>query len=352
MSMKSNPTKGPQAGFSLVELLVAMVITLIVSGAIYGLIASGEAAFRRDPEITDRQQNVRVAMSVIQSDLTLAGAGLMGTSQIFTGGLTDFSGINNPKPAGETAPYGDALEIWSINGTCPSVPIKTAAPLAFITPPALPPSCYTDTSYVLINYENPNNLNNQQSKTAIMSGLQTGVPKLETNNPMVQLTVAADLPCFGGAAACSPAGSDNTFPGSINLLNVVRYEVAADPTDGVPSLFRSLTGGMDAAGTYAAPPAAAGNWQIVARGIANLQVTYLPAGPPPAPAVDAWPTDPGVVSPDPNTIVREVRVRLTGRTVNVSHGQSTEQLTAQLTSVTAPRAALFQMNQANANLWN
>ena len=48
-----------QRGFSLVELMVAMTVTLIVSGAIYGLLTSGSSAFRREPEVADRQQNIR-----------------------------------------------------------------------------------------------------------------------------------------------------------------------------------------------------------------------------------------------------------------------------------------------------
>src|SRR5207245_4605165 len=62
----------PQAterGFSLLELLVAMVVTLIVTGAIYGLLASGQTAFRREPLLTERQQNIRAAMEMMQADV-------------------------------------------------------------------------------------------------------------------------------------------------------------------------------------------------------------------------------------------------------------------------------------------
>ena len=37
-----------EAGFSMVELLVAMVITLMISGAIFGLLTGGQNAFRRE----------------------------------------------------------------------------------------------------------------------------------------------------------------------------------------------------------------------------------------------------------------------------------------------------------------
>jgi len=63
-------------GFSLVELMVAMTVTLIVSGAMYGRLTSGSNAFRREPEIADRQQNIRAAMDLIARDVFSAGAAL------------------------------------------------------------------------------------------------------------------------------------------------------------------------------------------------------------------------------------------------------------------------------------
>ena len=54
-------TRSSQSGFSLVELLVAMLVTLVVSGAVFALMTAGQGAFRREPELTERQQNIRVA---------------------------------------------------------------------------------------------------------------------------------------------------------------------------------------------------------------------------------------------------------------------------------------------------
>jgi prepilin-type N-terminal cleavage/methylation domain-containing protein len=74
-----------QSGFSLIELTVAMVVTLIVTGAIYGLLAGGQSAFRREPELSDRQQNIRVAMDVIMKDIASAGAGHPGGAGLHRG---------------------------------------------------------------------------------------------------------------------------------------------------------------------------------------------------------------------------------------------------------------------------
>ena len=73
-----------ERGFSLVELIVAMTVTLIVSSAIYGLLASGGNAFRREPEVADRQQNIRAAMDLVARDVFGAGAAMPTFAQVFT----------------------------------------------------------------------------------------------------------------------------------------------------------------------------------------------------------------------------------------------------------------------------
>ena len=93
--MSNNPS---ESGFSLVELLVAMLITLIISGAVYGLLASGGSAFRREPELSERQQNIRSAMDMIVRDLSAAGLGASRFAQI----LTD--GSSTPPPPAPRAP--------------------------------------------------------------------------------------------------------------------------------------------------------------------------------------------------------------------------------------------------------
>ena len=45
-----------ESGFSLTELLVAMLVTMVVSGAIFTLLSAGQGAFRRQPELTEPRQ--------------------------------------------------------------------------------------------------------------------------------------------------------------------------------------------------------------------------------------------------------------------------------------------------------
>ncbi|MGH9463171.1 MAG: PilW family protein [Vicinamibacteria bacterium] len=64
------------AGFSLVEVLISMLITLIVMSAVFGLLSRGQATFQREPEIADMQQTARSALDMVSRDALQAGAGL------------------------------------------------------------------------------------------------------------------------------------------------------------------------------------------------------------------------------------------------------------------------------------
>lgn len=84
-----------ESGFSLVELMVAMVVTMIVSASIYGLLTGGQEAFRKEPALSDRQANIRGAMDMIVNDVSGAGAGMPRFAQVFAPGLDAAAGGPN-----------------------------------------------------------------------------------------------------------------------------------------------------------------------------------------------------------------------------------------------------------------
>jgi prepilin-type N-terminal cleavage/methylation domain-containing protein len=63
-------------GFTLVELLVAMAITLVVAAATLSLIGPAHEAFQVQPETADLHQRIRVGIDALQRDLLMAGAGM------------------------------------------------------------------------------------------------------------------------------------------------------------------------------------------------------------------------------------------------------------------------------------
>lgn len=66
----------PDAGFTVVEILIATAIMLAVTGAIFGVIRPAQATFHAQPEISDMHQRLRVAVDAMAKDLVMAGAGL------------------------------------------------------------------------------------------------------------------------------------------------------------------------------------------------------------------------------------------------------------------------------------
>lgn len=69
-------------GFSLVELLVAMAITLVVAATTLSLLGPAHDAFQVQPETADLQQRVRVGIDALQRDVLMAGAGMYAAGDV------------------------------------------------------------------------------------------------------------------------------------------------------------------------------------------------------------------------------------------------------------------------------
>jgi hypothetical protein len=67
--------RSPLAGFTLVEVLLAALITLTVAGVVFRFLAPAHRAFQSQPEQSDLQQRLRVSVDTLTRDLVMAGAG-------------------------------------------------------------------------------------------------------------------------------------------------------------------------------------------------------------------------------------------------------------------------------------
>jgi prepilin-type N-terminal cleavage/methylation domain-containing protein len=325
-----------ERGFSLVELMVAMVVTMIIAGAIYGMMAVGQNAMRREPELVDRQDNIRMAMNLIERDL--AGAGMaQGTwQQVFSQNLDGASSVVGPGGALLTgglstnghfngsaaqAAKPDFLEFVAHSGTCPDVavdcsgngnsPCTNGSNLNLKAPL---PACYGTDALVYVVWSSgggkwgvAHNATNASGGSVNFPAGQKPNPCTATNPPMI---------CSGGGADFSTnppqAPPFEGQPQWIMSMALIRYEVATD-ADGTPCLFRSDVGGHGAlgSGNYAAPPS--GTWQLVARGIEDMQVVYTTLDNNAQPVYANTP--PTVLENDYTTVVRDVRITLGARTL-------------------------------------
>lgn len=326
-----------QQGFTLLELMVSMVITLVISGAMYGLIASSQGAFNREPALSDRQQQIRIAMSRITDDLLKAGQGLGSLVQSF-GQNKNGVGPLGVRSLTDTALGGgnsDYLEIRGKTDDCPQVRVDPANPRNGANYNSIDtwPDCYPEPGWVLAWFpdgnakwgwgHNQHGLNN--AKFNFPPGQQP---------PGSQMVGVANLSCsldLAVVASCPAANQNEAI--YFGQMDMIFYQIAND-TDGTPSLFRSSNGGMDqTTEAFTNPPSTA--WQLIARGIEDMQIRYRTQ----AGWLDSAPTIvPDAASPYDN-VVREVEVTLWSRTVGVTGLKG--ETTAAGNGVTAVRGSML-----------
>lgn len=120
------------AGFSLVEALLALALTLIVTGAAFALISPAGALAQTQPEAMDMQQRVRVATGALLRDLKMAGAGMSAGPRpgrliaSFAPVLPRRIGSQSPDAA--TSVRGDAITITYVPPTYAQASIADPVP--------------------------------------------------------------------------------------------------------------------------------------------------------------------------------------------------------------------------------
>lgn len=334
------------SGFTLIELLVAMAVTLVVMGAVVGLLTSGQASFRREPEVADMQQNLRSAMDLILRDAASAGAGIpteitrsSTAGDVFTGGafIQIFTpGLDNGKACGTTSaapcprPFRpkstsektDDLALFTSNSDCgaevvcgylgSASNIRTQANQTCVADGGTPIFFMSDGSWTV----------RQVVRTFDNSGGPGNCDKLGDDGSK-QRHADLDFNKGGSTEGINPAGglcTNKEIMGTVTAKTVcdpvfllgggevIGYRIAVD-SDGVPNLERRSSAMLGATWDT--------SYRVVARGIEDLQVQYRVAGAPSDPTnrEALWLDEaPPVVSGNYNTLVFAVRVTLAGRT--------------------------------------
>ena len=135
------------AGFSLVELMVAMGLLLAVVAAVFALLGPASEMFRAQPEAQDLQQRLRVVIDALQQDLLMAGAGMsMGASM---GPLHRYLAPIRPYRIGDSAPdppagvfhRDDAISLVYVPATSAQASVQQAVPAGGALIVQVAPNC-------------------------------------------------------------------------------------------------------------------------------------------------------------------------------------------------------------------
>src|ERR1051325_7917527 len=94
--------RAPQAGFSLMEMMVATAIMMGVTAAIFSMMNPAQGTYQAQPEASDLQQRMRIGVDVLTKDIIMAGAGTyMGSN---AGALYNYFAPVMPDPSGDLHP--------------------------------------------------------------------------------------------------------------------------------------------------------------------------------------------------------------------------------------------------------
>jgi type IV pilus assembly protein PilW len=205
-----------EEGMTLIELMVAMVVSLAVVGAALALLVTSNNAIQVNQQATDTQQNVRLAMDLISQDIKQAGFAMTSTVGACGVGLMN---IAAPIVPGDNVPGG---AVGVINDVGPDnvrlvLPSTTAG--AGGGTPILSAAASGASNSIALSAADINAM--------VTSGLTLGSVISVGGGPSSQVTAIgatsltlAKPPSTGGASAQFPIGTP------VYLLQCVQYAIS------------------------------------------------------------------------------------------------------------------------------
>jgi type II secretory pathway pseudopilin PulG len=270
---KQVASKDETRGFSLIEILIALLITMLVMSSVFVLLQKGQETFTREPEVSEMNANARAALHHISDDLAVAGFATPSNTAVMWfdgGGITpDRIGIVYAEPE---VPVSRPRPC-PVGGPCATIGTSTTVsidPFSFSPQPPNFSEAYQEGT-LLFAIQGPN-----------------GDPVCDTVAPgLVPFQLAAPPTCTGaggpanGPSACEtlsltlgpapsvveldpPAGFDTDVSlqcAVIGLFHVVQYRLNPMPPADNPQLERRDV-------------ALGEPWSPVAGNIENLQIQY------------------------------------------------------------------------------
>ncbi len=105
-----------RSGFTLVEILVALVLAGLVSGAIYNVYISQNKSYVVQDRVAEMQQNLRVAMYMMRREIRMAGYDPSGADNLgFVTALAD-DDPDNDVDAERPPPQMPSIQLTSGTG--------------------------------------------------------------------------------------------------------------------------------------------------------------------------------------------------------------------------------------------
>jgi len=225
-----------QTGLTLIEILVAMVISLILMAGVLQIFQANKQSFRVQESLSLIQENGRTAMRILSEDLRMAGFwGCRSRDINITDNLDNTSAgyVNLLMNGGVSGTNGTGTGI-----TPDSITIEGARSTGLTLSAAMP----TTAAALLLT----SGAGLQQGDTMLVTDCVRGdILQITNANPATSNTIVHNS---GGTV--SPGNSTSSLSRIYNTDAMVfqarqtTYSIIADPDSGEPSLFRTEGGGV------------------------------------------------------------------------------------------------------------
>jgi hypothetical protein len=182
-----------ESGFTLAEALVSTAIMLAVLGGLFSVLNPAQGSFQAQPEVSDMQQRLRVAVDTLNKDLIMAGAGTYAGSA--AGALSNFLapilpyrvGTLNPDPPGTFRT--DTITLLYVPQTASQTTVQSLMPgtseeIKVYAEPQCPPSeqlCGFTEGMSLIIFDESGSWN-----TFVITNVQDNAGHLQRHGPDFQ----------------------------------------------------------------------------------------------------------------------------------------------------------------------
>ena len=317
-------------GFTLIEMLIALGITVVVMASVFQLLHRGQKSFQREPEVAEMTANARAGLAMIGRDLNLAGSEPLPAMSI---AWTDGGGII---PDTVTIVYAEPGIPFSEAG-CPgagkSCSLKKSSSIFVDTTTFLPAEHKNDPEQAYHFEQHLSVIEICNPPLNVIPFELTTPPSLSAGELRLNHNPSGDIN--------PPQGFDGDIApgcGIIGAFHVVQYRVNPIPPAVNPALERREV-------TLGEP------WTPVAANIENLQFQYSQG----TELIFRDVPNPLPVANDPETWITGVRITITGRSASTNlSGGTTGVFAAEDTHLrkTFTTSIVLRNQLGSAAIWN
>lgn len=268
----------PMSGFTLIELMVAMVLGLIVIAGVTSVFLAGQQSFRTNDALANVQDSSRVAFELMARDIREAGlAGCNSVNDRVTNVYKDAPGNGGADVwwadwSNMVHGYQDASNDPAINGLTSGVPVAGTNSLELVAAAGAPVAINTDTAGSDFTLNAVTTDLSDGDLAMVCSPQQAAILQIGYAAGGTDVTYKAGGNCSTNLGyqnnACTGDSPDYTFPGNsiISRMGAVDWYIGTNDENG-KSLYRVSL--VNKAGTLTPTT------QEMVRNVTAMTITYL-----------------------------------------------------------------------------